>query len=81
MEQKPVPRPRLFLLEGISLILGPKSNNERFFVRFNSLLIRGEDQGQSVTISKIFQTSGNRLALQQSAEGLLHSSDCSVILF
>ena len=61
------------------MILGPKSNNERFFVRFNSLLIRGEDQGQSVTISKIFQTSGNRLALQQSADNLRLSSDCSIM--
>ena len=78
MEQKPVPRPRLFLLEGISLILGPKSNNERCFVPFNGLLIHAEAEAKSVTIINVYN--GNRLALQQSADGLRHSSDCSVIL-
>ena len=77
MEQKPVPRPRLFLLEGISLILGPKSNNERFFVRINCLLIRGETEAKWVTISIVYN--GNLVVLQQRADALLHSIDCSIM--
>ena len=75
--KSPFPAHRLFLLEGISLILGPKSNNERFFVRFNSLLIRGETEAKWETISIVYN--GNLVALQQSADGLRHSSDCSIM--
>ena len=62
----------------MSLTLGPKANNERFFVRINCLLIRGETEAKWGTISIVYN--GNLVALQQSADALRHSIDCSIIL-
>ena len=68
---------QFFLLERMSLTLGPKANNERFFVRFNSMLIRGETEAKWETISIVYN--GNLVALQQSADRLRHSIDCSIV--
>ena len=59
-------------------MLGPKANNERSFVPFNTMLIHGEAKAKSVNIITVYN--GNPVALEQVAEGLGHSSDCCVIL-
>ena len=46
---------RVFLLEGVSTKVCRKGHKQRFFVRFNGLLIYRENDAKTLTIGKVFQ--------------------------